>query len=202
MDELRSPADQRRNRNFAETHRQLIERAVSLIGSDGVDVLSVSSLARDAGMNRSTVYYHFESREALLLAIKEWVGMRLSEAMLGIGDPAARLERSLEFTLNHPAVVHLWVMDLIEDGPIEEKLPFWGVLVDAFQRGQGLMEPVAQPRMPRAEAEVLALGLLSTVLMGTRVYKVAVRPQDSTPVIARRFAGVFDGLLAQARARR
>lgn len=175
---------------------------MTLIGTDGVDELSVSSLARDAGMNRSTVYYHFESREALLLAIKEWVGMRLSEAMLGIGDPAARLERSLEFTLNHPAVVHLWVMDLIEDGPIEEKLPFWGVLVDAFQRGQGLMEPVAQPRMPRAEAEVLALGLLSTVLMGTRVYKVAVRPQDSTPVIARRFAGVFDGLLAQARARR
>jgi hypothetical protein len=38
--------------------------------------------------------------------------------------------------------------------------------------------------------------------MGTRVYKAAVRPQDSTPVIARRFAGVFDGLLAQARARR
>lgn len=202
MDELRSPADQRRNRNFAETHRQLIERAVSLIGSDGVDVLSVSSLARDAGMNRSTVYYHFESREALLLAIKEWVGMRLSEAMLGIGDPAARLERSLEFALGHPAVVHLWVMDLIEDGPIEEKLPFWGVLVDAFQRGQGLMEPGAEARMPRADAEVLALALLSTVLMGTRVYKAAVRPQDSTPVIARRFAGVFDGLLAQARARR
>ena len=37
------------------------------------------------GMNRSTVYYHFESREALLASVKQWVGMRLSDALLGVG---------------------------------------------------------------------------------------------------------------------
>ena len=202
MDDLRSTADQRRNRNFAETHRQLIERAVTLIGQDGVEVLSVSSLARDAGMNRSTVYYHFESRDALLAAIKEWVGLRLSEALLGMGNPALRLEKTLEFALLHPVVVHLWVMDLIEEGPIQEKFPFWDVLVSLMQRGLAQAEGASDHTLTTEDAEVWSVALLSAVLMGTRVYKMAVQPQDSADVIAGRFACAFEWLLSQLRARR
>ncbi len=200
MDEQSYHLDQRRNRNFAETHRQLIERAVTLIDKEGVAPLSVSSLARDAGMNRSTVYYHFESREALLASVKQWVGMRLSDALLGVGDPALRLERTLEFAMGHPVVVHLWVMDLIDEGPIRERLPFWDVLVGAMQRGQAQVDGTV--RGDPADAEVWAVSLLSVALMGTRVYKSAIRPEESPDVIARRFARAFGWLLGQLSAKR
>jgi AcrR family transcriptional regulator len=52
-------------------------------------------------MNRSTVYYHFESREALLGAAKEWFGARLSEMMVAPGDLQAWLEKAVQFALKN-----------------------------------------------------------------------------------------------------
>jgi len=198
MDELRNAADHRRNRNFAETHRQLIERAVALIGQDGADALSVATLARDAGMNRSTVYYHFDSRDALLDSVKQWVGMRLSEMMMGLGDPAERFERTVHFGLTHHAVLHMWIMDLTTTGDIRERFPFWDVLVGAMQREQANCAQAdseqASGRAAVDEAEVMACVMLSAALMGPRLYKSSVRPQEDADAIAQRFARAYDRL--------
>jgi AcrR family transcriptional regulator len=39
------------------------------------------------------VYYHFESRDALLGEVKQWVGQRLSELLMGEGNPARSCRR-------------------------------------------------------------------------------------------------------------
>ena len=55
-------------RNYEDTHQALIEKAVELVSCLGADALSVSALARALQLNRSTIYFHFESREALKTA--------------------------------------------------------------------------------------------------------------------------------------
>ena len=62
----------RRNKGFDETHQELIETAVRMISERGTDALSITALAREMGINRTTVYYHFDSREALLHAVSSW----------------------------------------------------------------------------------------------------------------------------------
>ena len=47
----------------------MIETAVRLISETGPDALSIAALARAMGINRTTVYYHFEHREALIGAV-------------------------------------------------------------------------------------------------------------------------------------
>ena len=67
------PAKQpRRNRGFDDTHREMIETAVRLISEKGAEALSVAAIAREMGINRTTVYYHFQSREDLLQAVSAW----------------------------------------------------------------------------------------------------------------------------------
>ena len=56
--------ERKRNRGYEETHQSLIETAVRMLSEKGVEALSVSALARETGINRTTVYYHFDSREA------------------------------------------------------------------------------------------------------------------------------------------
>lgn len=194
MPELRSATDHRRNRNFAETHRQLIERAVAMVGNDGVDALSVATLARDAGMNRSTVYYHFDSREALLAEVKRWVSSRLSEMLTAPGDPAARLEMVITFVLARPVLIHLWLMDMISGGDINEHFPRWSVLVGMLEGGlrKAGLDGVGQ--LDTAEAEVWATVLVSSAIMAPRLFIYSVRRQDDKARIAQRFAQAFTKL--------
>ena len=74
-------ANRKRNRGFEETHQVLIETAVRLLSDKGVEALSVSALAREAGLNRTTVYYHFPNREAMLRAVKDWSTQQLARGM-------------------------------------------------------------------------------------------------------------------------
>jgi AcrR family transcriptional regulator len=185
--------EQRRNRNFAETHRQLIERAINLIAQNGLETLSVASLARDAGMNRSTVYYHFDSRESLIAAIKGWIGGRIGDLLLGTGDIEERLEETINFALMRPEAVRLWVEDLVERGSLVMRFPKWELLVT--QMGQRLQNNGLGSGLgifsfsdDRHDAEVWSTILLAATLMAPRLYQFSLRPEEDRQRIARRYA--------------
>jgi len=195
MNDLTFFADQRRNKNFEQTHRQLIERAVELISGGSSASLSVATLAREAGMNRSTVYYHFESREALMAEVKLWVGRQLGEILLGYGDQVLRVEKAILFVLANSSVVHLWVRDLVENGAINQHFPSWDTLVGKVE--SGFLN--SRGGVQRASAEVGDGELWSTVLLtiavaAPRLYQFAVRPDEDHQKIARRFATAYGRL--------
>lgn len=195
MNELTFFADQRRNKNFEQTHRQLIERAVELIGEGSCDSLSVATLAREAGMNRSTVYYHFESREALMAEVKLWVGRQLGEILLGYGDQVLRVERAILFVLGHSGVVHLWVRDLVESGAITKHFPSWDALVGKVENG--FLNPrggVQRGATEVGEGELWSTVLLAIAVAAPRLYQFAVRPDEDHHKIARRFAKAYGRL--------
>jgi AcrR family transcriptional regulator len=199
MSETGQTLDQRRNRNYEETHRQLVERAVALIGREGVEALTVATLAHDTGMNRSTVYYHFDSRETLLIAAKKWFGARLSEMMVAPGDSQAWLEKAVQFGLENPQLMHEWVMDLVNHAPITRNFPRWDDLVELASRSPQVARVEEGKGGPGAvaplDARVWATVLLASVLMAPRLFRVAVQPDPDVGEVARHYALVLRRML-------
>src|SRR5579871_2661362 len=81
----------RRNKAFYATNEVIIEAAVRLIAQHGVEALAMAAIAREAQVNRATLYYHFADRETLLAAVMDWSSQQLAQ---GFAGPASRVERT------------------------------------------------------------------------------------------------------------
>lgn len=75
-----------RERQAADTRRQILSAAADLILSDGLTEFSMRDVAGRAGVAERTVYYHFPNRQALLDGLTEWVSDLLRERRLQM-DP-------------------------------------------------------------------------------------------------------------------
>ena len=175
---------QRRNRNFEDSHRLLIESAVEIMSRDGVAALSVTAVARETGINRSTVYYHFDSREALVAAVKTWASEQLMTRYLRNTDRNQRMAETLGFVLDKPEVMKLWIDDLLAPGDIRNRYPEWNSLVDSVdERLKGAVQDDEDP-----DAEVFCVMLIVSIFIAPRIFKHSVRPELSHEAIITRFA--------------
>ncbi len=178
MDAVRSPP--RRNKGFDETHREMIETAVRLISETGSDALSIAALARAMGINRTTVYYHFEHRDALLAAVKHWASAELARGMdVGTSAPE-RIGHISHFVLENPELIKLWIDDFVSGKDIRDSYPRWDDLV------AGLAASFAAKGQD-IDAEVYCVMLLAASIIGPRVFAKSVRPDLGVEEIADRF---------------
>jgi AcrR family transcriptional regulator len=173
----------RRNKGFDETHRDLIETAVRLISESGIGVLSITALAREMGINRTTVYYHFDSREALLEAVKSWAAEQLARGMdFNLSHPE-RIEHITRFVLDNPELIKLWFEDFVSGSDIRANYAPWDALVAGVGRSLARAHPEEQ-----IDAEVYCVMMLAAAFVGPRVYRNSVRPGATTDEIVARFA--------------
>lgn len=183
---------QRRNRNFEETHRMLIETAVEVISRDGLDSLSVSALARETGINRSTVYYHFDSRDALIVAVKSWSARQLVTRYQHDADRNERLGATISFLLDRPEVARLWIEDLLEPGDIRVRYPEWDQLLGGLAKRMRLAEGLGD-----VDIEVFCSMLLTAIFVAPRIFKNSIRPDENNGAIVARFAREQHRVLTQ-----
>lgn len=188
-----NPADTaspRRNKGFEETHREMIETAVRLISAKGVEAVSVSALARAMGINRTTVYYHFESREALIAAVKAWSSEQLARGFDPIGSQAERIDYITRFVLENPELIKLWIEDFVSPGDIRDSYPNWDGLVQGVAKSLAAVHPGEAP-----DAEVFCCLLLTSAFIGPRVFKNRVDPNEPEARIVERFRRAWQGML-------
>jgi AcrR family transcriptional regulator len=76
----------------ASTRELILEHAYALASSEGLEGLSIGTLATDVGMSKSGVFAHFGSREELQLAVLERGADRF---MAGVLLPALKQPRGL-----------------------------------------------------------------------------------------------------------
>src|SRR5882672_12831444 len=96
-DRVKLPAPKKRvrgTRNPDGTREAILEAAREVLAQDGQEGLSVSQVARRAGVNRGTAYQHFQTREQLIEATTSWVSERLYRAVFG--DPATDPDQPVE----------------------------------------------------------------------------------------------------------
>ena len=76
----------------ASTRETILDHAYELARREGLEGLSIGSLAQDVGMSKSGVFAHFGSREELQLAVLQWVEARFVDTIL---RPALQKPRGL-----------------------------------------------------------------------------------------------------------
>ena len=169
---------QKRNKAFRQTHQDMIETAVRLISEKGVEALSVAAVAREMRMNRTTVYYHFKNRDALLSAVKAWSSDELAKGLSLDAPQRERIEFVSKFVLENPDLIKLWIDDFVSVGDIRESYPFWDELV------QGMKGRFAGQDI---DVEVHCVSILTSAIIGPRVFKNSVDSSASNNEIVERF---------------
>ncbi len=176
-----SPQGVRRNKSFNDTHRELIESAVKLIAERGVEALSIAALAREVGINRTTVYYHFDSRDQLIAEVKAWSSSQL-DAFYADRPIGERIDHIYHFVLENPVLLKMWIDDYLAVGDIRTLYPSWDDLV------AGIRERFS--RIPGGEdidPEVFCVNLLTSAFIGPLVFRNSVRPDADIDTVVARF---------------
>ncbi len=119
------PATNQKKAQGEESRRRLLEAAADLVGNGGYSQTSVDAIAKHAGVVKSALYWHFGSKNGLLLAaLDHYTGSWVSEVMEAVRESTDPIGR-LELLLAH-------VRELIVDRPESRRMVF-SLLVE---RGQ------------------------------------------------------------------
>lgn len=171
----------KRNKGFGTTHDLIVTSAASLISQKGVDGLSMAAVSRAVGINRTTLYYHFDDREALLAAVKLWSSEQLGRGFAPKAPQRERIDHITRFVLENAELIKLWLDDFIAPGDIRDHYPHWEKLVGGMAN---------QPDAPEEDAidpEVYCTILLTAAFIAPRVYHQSVRPDLSPEAVIEKF---------------
>jgi AcrR family transcriptional regulator len=105
-----------------QSRAKILEAAIERFSAGGYAGTSVDDVCRSAGIVKSALYWHFQSKEGLLAAVLEetaqgWIDGIL-ESVQQTGDPLERLQRALagmrELVERRPALLRLLHAMLVE----------------------------------------------------------------------------------------
>jgi AcrR family transcriptional regulator len=102
-----------------QTSDQLLDGALAQFRTHGFAKTSMSDIAKAAGISRTALYNHFETKEAVFRALSERINSRATEAVVS----AANLPEAWHVRLRN--VMHArceWVYDLLHDGAFGREL--------------------------------------------------------------------------------
>jgi len=196
----------RRKRNPESTRSSILEAAKTILAQDGAEGLSVSSVAKLAGVNRGTAYQHFQVKEELVRATLDWVSHQLLDAVFEGGDldgerpeglPQPDLEhlpdvingmaefnlRLAEYAIENPDIGRIWLYDVLS-----RKNPKEDVFYKRFEQA---LEGLAASDASEGNLDVQALSII--MLTGYFLWPVWVRSHAKTrkarKLMAQRYAG-------------
>jgi AcrR family transcriptional regulator len=155
-DQKRTYRMQRRAELEQETRRRITEATVALHERVGPARTSVSAIARDAGVRRSTVYRHFPDDETLFAACSShWRTANPPpdlRAWAGIADPALRTETALRELYAFYRRTQEMYTSLLRDEPLlpivqrllREFHDYLAAIQDLLTAGRGLRDHAAR----------------------------------------------------------
>lgn len=105
----------------ARTHAAILEAAWKRLSTPG-DRARLEDVAADAGVTRQTVYLHFGTRAALLIALVEHMDRELGlarevTAIRACADPEEALLRNVALTARYQPKIHGVAMALVQLAP-------------------------------------------------------------------------------------
>ena len=196
----------RRKRDPESTRMVILEAATTILAKDGAEGLSVSSVAKLAGVNRGTAYQHFEEKEDLVRATLDWVSHQLLDAVFEGGDldgeapedlPTPDWEhlpdvingmaefnlRLAEYAIDNPDIGRIWLYDVLS-----RKDPSEDVFYKRFAQA---LQNLADSDASHSDMDVEVLAVL--MLTGYFLWPVWVRSRARTKKARRKMAERYAG---------
>lgn len=95
------PAATGGSRPVGLTRESIVTAALAAMDRDGIDGFSMRRLANELGVTVQALYWHFDNKDALCLAVVERARDELAAVPLGRGAPIRRLEQHLRALRSH-----------------------------------------------------------------------------------------------------
>lgn len=185
-----APARLKRPDNRRE---QLLDAAARRFREVGYDATSMRDIAGDVGMQAGSMYYHFPSKEELLVAVHEEgirrIGRAVEAALAGTAEPWARLE---SFAAAHLAMLlggGDYAQVVIRELPRGAN-PARATLVELRDRYEDILRGLVEalPLAPGTDRRALRLLLLGALNWSQTWY----RPGGEAPAaIAHEFVAIL-----------
>lgn len=168
---------------------RIADAAIRVIARDGFDIVSIRTVAREAGVVHGTVQYHFATRDALLagalLRFSQRQEARVDAALAAIPPAATPVER----------MVHALRELLPLDDRRREEAALWVAMSSAASTRPSLAEPYRNELALLRDAIRSAL----TDFRAAGLIAPAIAPDDGALLISAFINGLMiDGLNAKA----
>ncbi|HOW75391.1 MAG TPA: TetR/AcrR family transcriptional regulator [Candidatus Competibacteraceae bacterium] len=103
-----------------ERQLEIVRAVLALAAGNSPDAITTQAIAEHMGLTQGAVFRHFPTREAIWLAVVDWLEESLSEAIAAaiaeIYDPVERLQRTFEahiaFIVQYPSAPRLMFNEL------------------------------------------------------------------------------------------
>jgi AcrR family transcriptional regulator len=157
----------------------LIRTTYQLLGERGLRQISLQQVADAAGVSKGLIFYHFKTRENLILATMRWVlsrtGERIREAMGRAETPAGKVVAMIDEIFSDPEAnrrFYVAYLDLVDHA----------IRLDDFSRLSATFRDIVNSLY----AEVVALGVAQGAFLAHDVEEAA-----------RTLRAIVDGLFLQ-----
>jgi AcrR family transcriptional regulator len=119
---MNSIYNKKRLLDAAKTRKKILEAAANLFVKNGFDGISISQIAKKAGINQSLIYHYFESKEDLWKSVKNYYvetyvnieDLKIDEAN-GLKEVLKKIIYSrLEFYGKHPEILRMMAWQKLE----------------------------------------------------------------------------------------
>ena len=94
----------------AESRNAILEAAITCFNRAGYHAATMAEIAREAGVSKGLLHYHFDTKEKLMIAVEQRMAERIFES---ITDTASQLEPSVKQAL--------WALDELWDNVVESR---------------------------------------------------------------------------------
>ncbi|QFT31890.1 TetR/AcrR family transcriptional regulator [Roseibium porphyridii] len=128
-----------------ETHRRVLEAAISAVEAGGLDAVNIRKIAAEAGYSVGSVYKHFGDQDELLLAVNSVtlgrIREKMSEAIDQADDPVVQMKVLAQTYLDFArANRNLWTTLFAHQLPEDKAVP-----EEHIQENISLLEFIAVP---------------------------------------------------------
>lgn len=126
---------------------RIVQTAEALFSERGYDAVSVSDIAAGAGISKSTVFHHFETKEELYFAVMRHSATRFAAVLDELEQqPAGTVEQIRRFAQAH--------MQCILENEASVRLALRDMLSDATDRSRAMGERVFAGNFERIVATI------------------------------------------------
>jgi AcrR family transcriptional regulator len=182
-----------RKRLGADARREEIIRVtLELAATQGVDDVTTQDMAQAMGVTQGAVFRHFPSKDAIWLAVMQWVREHLM-AVLGRAaaqgrDPLDALGRMffahIDFIAGHPAIPRVLTSDHLHGRSPALRERVTGILLAYEARIAGLLEQAKAAGLARADldahaAATLYLGMIQGLVLQTSILRTRCTLADA-----------------------
>jgi AcrR family transcriptional regulator len=112
------PPPRARRSDFQRTRERIVAAARRQMAERGPESLTVSAVAHAAGINRTTAYQHFRTRDDLVNAVTEQLIVEVGDYLAAQRPIVEHIDAVAAYFLEHPELARLAIHWLLSESPI------------------------------------------------------------------------------------